>query len=239
MTLEHESDAAAVGESLMNRMAMTGGSIHKGLHSGFYGPVNRGQLGSAIAALERNPNRMARMNAAIDANLAGSNLLKGATDQGSGHDPNVNWPGGRIVRGGEVYNDWGGGRGGHEGARRFREAQQAQVNAAARNASNQIRRDSEGKLFNRASPWDQGIVGQPGIDAFSPEAQARRWIDRAQSSSTKVEGTGKISVDVNAPKGTGVQAEGGGLFKDVEINRQTQMEPARRGPAKQTELLDI
>jgi hypothetical protein len=103
----------------------------------------------------------------------------------------------------------------------------------------QIRKEREGNLFNRASPWDQGVVGQPGIDAFSPEAQARRWIDRAQSSSTKVEGTGKISVDVNAPKGTGVQAEGGGLFKDVEINRQTQMEPARRGPAKQTELLDI
>jgi hypothetical protein len=62
-------------------------------------------------------------------------------------------------------------------------------------------------------------------------AADRLQLDRTQSSSTKVEGTGKISVDVNAPKGTNVGAEGGGLFKDVEINRQTQMEPAKRGPA--------
>ena len=47
----------------------------------------------------------------------------------------------------------------------------------------------------------------------------------------KVEGSGKLSVDVNAPKGTRVGAQGKGLFKTVEINRQTQMEPAKRGPA--------
>ena len=59
-------------------------------------------------------------------------------------------------------------------------------------------------------------------------ASARRIIDKSQS--TKVEGSGKITVDVNAPKGTHVGAEGKGLFKTVAINRQTQMEPARRGP---------
>jgi hypothetical protein len=53
----------------------------------------------------------------------------------------------------------------------------------------------------------------------------------------KVEGTGKLSVNVNAPKGTNVGAEGGGLFKNVEVNRQTQMEPARRGPAPATEMI--
>ena len=57
---------------------------------------------------------------------------------------------------------------------------------------------------------------------------ARRAIDK--SASTKVEGSGKITVDVNAPKGTNVGAEAKGLFKSVAINRQTQMEPARRGP---------
>ncbi|WP_051397106.1 hypothetical protein [Bradyrhizobium elkanii] len=56
----------------------------------------------------------------------------------------------------------------------------------------------------------------------------RAQVDRAQANATKVEGTGKISVDVNAPKGTKVGAEGGGLFKEVEVNRQTQMEPAKR-----------
>jgi hypothetical protein len=58
----------------------------------------------------------------------------------------------------------------------------------------------------------------------------RKQIDKSQSNAGKVEGTGKISVDVNAPKGTSVGAEGGGIFKDVEINRQTQMEPAKKGP---------
>ena len=58
----------------------------------------------------------------------------------------------------------------------------------------------------------------------------REQIDRSQSAAQKVEGSGKISVDVNAPKGTKVDAEGKGIFKDVEINRQTQMEPAKKGP---------
>jgi hypothetical protein len=39
--------------------------------------------------------------------------------------------------------------------------------------------------------------------------------------------TGKIAVDVTAPKGTRVGAEGGGLFKNVEMNRQTSMETAQ------------
>jgi hypothetical protein len=64
-------------------------------------------------------------------------------------------------------------------------------------------------------------------------AQAdRRQLDATQAAETKVNGSGKITVDVNAPKGTNVGAEAGGLFKDVEINRQTQMLPASRGPAE-------
>ena len=42
----------------------------------------------------------------------------------------------------------------------------------------------------------------------------------------QVEGTGTIDVNVNAPRGTFVKAAGGGMFKKVAINRQTQMEPA-------------
>ena len=61
-------------------------------------------------------------------------------------------------------------------------------------------------------------------------ATARRAIDKAETQKHKVEGSGKITVDVNAPKGTNVGAEAKGLFKSVAINRQTQMEPARRGP---------
>lgn len=148
----------------------------------FYGPVRTGELGRRLAQLERDPARMKKMLGAVD-EAAASNLLKGATDQGSGNDPNVGWAGGKIVRFGETYNDWGGGYG-HEANRQFRERQQAAI------------------------------------------AAARNQMDKTQSQTAKVEGTGKLTVDVNAPKGTNVDAEGKGLFKQVEVNRQTQMEPA-------------
>jgi hypothetical protein len=54
--------------------------------------------------------------------------------------------------------------------------------------------------------------------------------DSDRSITQKVEGTGKLTVDVNAPAGTKVAASGEGLFKTVEQNRQTQMQPAQEGP---------
>ncbi|MBR0879617.1 uncharacterized protein (TIGR02594 family) [Bradyrhizobium barranii subsp. barranii] len=64
-------------------------------------------------------------------------------------------------------------------------------------------------------------------------AADRNQVDRSQSATTKVEGSGQIRVDVNAPKGTNVTAGAKGLFKDVEVNRQTQMEPAKRSVAEE------
>jgi hypothetical protein len=57
--------------------------------------------------------------------------------------------------------------------------------------------------------------------------QARRTMDRGARDSVRVDAHGKLKVDVNAPKGTSVSAEGSGLFRTVETNRQVQMEPAR------------
>lgn len=61
----------------------------------------------------------------------------------------------------------------------------------------------------------------------------RRELDQqmARETTQKVEGTGKLTVDVNAPAGTKVAAEGGGLFKQTQVNRQTQMARAAEGPA--------
>ncbi|TYL87443.1 CHAP domain-containing protein [Bradyrhizobium cytisi] len=194
-TLEHEGDATAVVESLYNRTTAINEkrakegkpplSLRQMMYGGFYGPSK--QIPSRLAQLERDPARMKKMMGAIDA-ASTSNLLKGATDQGSGSDPNVAWQGGKLVRDGETYNDWGGGAG-HEGNRQWRLRQQAAIAAAD-----------------------------------------RRQIDGTQVAEHKVTGDGKISVDVNAPKGTNVGAKGGGLFKRVEINRQTQMSEAPRGP---------
>lgn len=73
-----------------------------------------------------------------------------------------------------------------------------------------------------------GPMDEHGASSFDLGG-ARRRLDAA--SGAKISATGKLTVDVNAPKGTHVGAEGGGLFKNVEINRQTQMDPADRGPA--------
>jgi hypothetical protein len=50
-----------------------------------------------------------------------------ATDQGSPGDPKASWPGGRMVRYGEIYNDWASGPGGYAGAARWRKEQQRHV----------------------------------------------------------------------------------------------------------------
>jgi hypothetical protein len=136
MLLEGAKDPVPVVESLMNRMDFTGGSLEKGLHSGFYGPINRGQLPGALRRLQNNPKLAAKMDAAIDQALGGSNTIRGATDQGLPTDPNGRWMGGRIMRGGNVFNDWGGGRSamfgsGHAGAQRYREWLQSNVQGEA------------------------------------------------------------------------------------------------------------
>ena len=212
LTRENEGEAQAVTESLFNRTAYVNQArAKKGLaplslsqmidiggRRSFYGPERRGEVPGAEAALRHQPAREARLEAAIDAAIS-SNLLKGATDQGSGVDPNVNWPGGRIklhARGGETYTDWGGGPGGHEGARKFREAQQAAI--------------AHGGMID-----DYQIASS---------AVRRSMIDRQMTH--RVEGTGSIDVNVNAPKGTGVRARGGGIFRTVSVNRTTQMERA-------------
>jgi hypothetical protein len=76
---------------------------------------------------------------------------------------------------------------------------------------------------------DKATFRSPILSEQSLLDSYRRRMDE-ENGATKVEGTGKLSVHVNAPKGTDVSAAGGGLFKDVKINRQTQMDKAEKGP---------
>ena len=108
-----------VVESLFNRCDYSGKTLMQMLHSGFYGPINRGKLPAFENLIEHNPHLKARMDAAINAALEGSNIIQGYTDQGLPTDPNGRWPGMHIN--GEVFNDWGGGPGGHAGAKAWRE----------------------------------------------------------------------------------------------------------------------
>jgi hypothetical protein len=87
--------------------------------------------------------------------------------------------------------------------------------------------------------WDKGLddpdsphfkqLGGTNI-SYNRGTLDRSALDRGAE--TRVTGTGKLSVDVRAPRGTKVEAEGGGLFKKTEIDRQTQMEPAQSAPAR-------
>ncbi len=120
MVSEDESHPLPVVESLMNRCDYAGKTLLHMLHSGFYGPINRGKLPHFLSVLKLNPEVKHRMDATIDMALEGSNVIQGYTDQGLPTDPNGRWPGMHIH--GEVFNDWGGGPGGHAGAKAWREA---------------------------------------------------------------------------------------------------------------------
>ena len=122
-------------ESLLNRILYCNSNgwkqtIISMLHSGFYGPYNRGAYPRTIRQLHASPSLQARMDAAIAAVMAGSDLIHGFTDQGLPTDPNgQRQPQMRL--GGNIFNDWGGGPGGHNGAEAWRQAFEA---AAAKTA---------------------------------------------------------------------------------------------------------
>jgi len=121
-------------ESLFNRILYCNSrgqnrNILSMLHSGFYGPYNRGMYPRVIDQLHHNPPLQARMNAAIATVMAGSDLIDGFTDQGLPTDPNgQRQP--QLHLGGNIFNDWGGGPGGHDGAEAWRQSFEAAASKA-------------------------------------------------------------------------------------------------------------
>jgi len=136
MSFESSRDPIAVAESLQNRTKYANSTIDRMVSPAFYGPMRKPRMWNRrMNELARNPQQVKRYLDAFRTAAAGTNLLGGATDQGSGRDPNVRHRGGRVIRYGETYNDWGGGPGGHSGAQRFREEQQRRVRAGGGQAS--------------------------------------------------------------------------------------------------------
>jgi hypothetical protein len=188
LALENSGDPIGPFESLLNRANYYHQPISRLLHNGFYGPINSGQLQRGIAMYQNNPQLRARIDAAMSAGLAGSNVLAGATDQGLPTDRNGRNPSGRVTRGTEVYND-------HvPGAANWRRQQQQRVQqelrgqtpAAPPSPSPPTRGDA---LPNRTSGRDllrgyQQVAGlerpgmSPGLmsqapDEFNPEDRMR------------------------------------------------------------------
>jgi hypothetical protein len=209
VTKEHESDPVAVMESLANRTDYVNSERAKqglppvslqqmlmGKPGGksFYGPIRSGQLPGAMAALQNDPKRLQRIYDAMGQVYAGSNVLQGATDQGSGNDPNVAWGGGKVVRHGETYNDFGGGPGGHEGARRYREALQKGVR--------------EGKGFP--------IAGQPNRGA-AIDAALRNYYGAGGAT-----GTARVDVDFGDQAAKKPLMSGASPFIPTHVHRAPQ-----------------
>jgi hypothetical protein len=82
----------------------------------FYGPIRRGQITEAL----QNQAHAQGVNSDIDAVLAGTNLVRGFSDQGSAGDPNYHRGEYMDTPGRESYNDFG-------GARAWRQEQQRHV----------------------------------------------------------------------------------------------------------------
>lgn len=126
MVTEDSTHPTPCLESLLNRILYCNSrgwkqTVLSMLHSGFYGPYNRGMYPRTIRQLRTNAPLQARMDAAIATVMAGSNLIHGFTDQGLPTDPNgQRQPQMRL--GGNIFNDWGGGPGGHNGAEAWRQA---------------------------------------------------------------------------------------------------------------------
>jgi uncharacterized protein (TIGR02594 family) len=109
-------------------------------------------------------------------------------------------------------------------------AKQKQVGAAPAPA------DGTGDVNNRAlGQSETGDASRRAIDLERAKQNSeifRRAIDQSKDQNVNVNATGKLTAHINAPAGTHVSMEGGGLFKKTEINRQTQMAPAAVGPSQ-------
>jgi hypothetical protein len=60
----------------------------------------------------------------------------------------------------------------------------------------------------------------------------RNEVDKKQAAATRVEGHATLTANIKAPPGTDVNVAHAGIFRKLEVNRQTQMAGASRGPVE-------
>lgn len=161
-------------ESMVNRAKMNGyGSLRQAIHSGFYGPVNRGGLSGALSEKDRRDGE-----AALKQVREGSNAIGYRTDQGMLTDPGArrymrepDHSGHRVI-GGENYFFMG--RKGRDWARRQEAADVGQPNPAV--AGNDRPND---EIRDRARQYgaEDGIRQIKPWSRREPEPRSPRFMD--------------------------------------------------------------
>lgn len=219
MILEGAKHPVPVAESLFNRADYAGGTLHSHLHNGFYGPINRGGLPRAMARYDHSPALRARMDAAIDRALAGSNIIEGYTDQGLPTDPNGSLTQTRrqgysrpfMKIGGNEFLDWNGGPGGHRAAARYRHMIMEGVarERSERSASGSI---SLGRTPS-AHPSDILLDGGATPPPFSFGAGAAMQRGAPVTNNNRTSSTNIQSMNVTVPQGSDPDAYARGIIQ--------------------------
>jgi hypothetical protein len=232
--MQHEGGVQSNLEQLFNYASMRGMTINQALHSGQYGPVKHHLISGRLSEAQRR-----RGLAALGKVGAGSNITDYATDQGMAGDPNfAKYMSNRSYYGmHKVEGAWfsaHGEQGRHWAARQ--RAADANIKAAEVNSRAQIKGAELGPMSERYSAQrlaeESEAAPRITVRPYTGESSEsnRKVLDDKAAQGVNVNATGKLAVDVNAPAGTKVRAEGDGLFKKTEVNRQTQMQPAADGP---------
>lgn len=225
---EGARDPVPVIESLANRLGYVNSerakrglppvTVEQMLNSGFYGPINRGELPGAISRLNRDPGLASRMNSAIDTVSGGSNITQGFTDQGLPSDPN-GWRTPRIARGGNVFNDWnGGGRfsaGDYRNAAAYRERLQAGV-AAEGGGATPLRRviiQKNDADFGSSSTGNQRSFDNWRSLGLGARGAAIRGGEQSSISNSNSSTTNIANMHVTVPPGADPSAYGDGITR--------------------------
>jgi hypothetical protein len=237
--MQHEGGIQSNMEQLFNYAAMRHMTIRQALHSGQYGPVNRGLISGNISARTRQAGE-----AALQKVYGGSNITDYATDQGMAGDPNF----AKYMANRDYYNmhkvegAWFSYHG-QQGRKWAEQQRAADAKANAASAAATSKSAALGPIADRysslrmgeeaaANPRSRLYVGEEGRGGGTFE----RWqklndLDRgALSRPQEINSTGSLSVDVKAPPGSKVNYTGNNLLAPTSMQRQTQMMPTDIGP---------
>jgi hypothetical protein len=216
-----EGPTLGTAESAMNRAAASGRSLHEMVAGrtgrAFYSTYGKFMGGSASAVRKYNP--------LIDKTLAGSDTIRGFTDQGMPTDPNgplhrpVPYLGPYVGQHGNIFNDWQKGR-----YAKWREdfethAQGAIAGSnAAKNMPNMgaaLGGDETEARHGSALRSHFGHRAHPDLLRHARDAGFA-----GQPMQHKVTGSASLDINLNgAPKGTTTRMKADGMFEKIKLAR--------------------